>query len=118
MNSSRGFFCMPPVQLGLSFPGIGTLPRLKLRPVVARKMLLEAYRWTATEALQDQIIDAAGKPEELLPLALGLAQKHAPMAKAGVYGVLRDELYGEASRALRQLSYVHAKNTNVGKAKM
>lgn len=109
---------MPPVQLGLSFPGIGTLPRLKLRPLVARKMLLEAHRFTAEEALKHDIIHAKGTPEELLPLAVGMAQKWAPMATAGVYGVLRDELYGEASQALRRLSYVHAKNTNVGKAKM
>lgn len=32
MNSSRGFLSMPPVNLGLHFPGIGFLPRLKLRP--------------------------------------------------------------------------------------
>lgn len=118
MNSSRGYFCMPPVRLGLSFPGIGTLPRLKLRPAVARKMLLEAHQFTADEALEDGVIHAKGKPEEILSLAVGIAQKWAVMGKAGVYGVLRDELYGEASQALKRLSYVHARNTNVGKARM
>jgi hypothetical protein len=38
---------MPPVNLGLHFDGIGSLPRLKLRPQIARKMLLEAHKWTS-----------------------------------------------------------------------
>lgn len=109
---------MPPVDLGLSFPGIGTLPRLKLRPVIARKMLLEAHRWKAEEALADEIVDAVGKPEEILALAVGIAEQWKAKAKAGVFGVLRDELYGEAGRALRNLSYVHSRNTNLGNAKL
>lgn len=36
----------PPVDLGLHFDGIGALPRMKLRPEIARKMLLEAHKWT------------------------------------------------------------------------
>ncbi|KAH8879726.1 ClpP/crotonase [Thozetella sp. PMI_491] len=118
MNTSRGFLCMPPVDLGLSFPGIGTLPRLKLRPTIARKMLLEAHRWTAEEALADDIVDATGQFEELLPISIRIAEKWAEKGKAGVYGVLRDELYGEASKALRNISYVHAKNISVGSAKL
>ena len=35
MNSSRGFFQLPAIDLGLSFPGVGILPRLKLGPKVA-----------------------------------------------------------------------------------
>lgn len=118
MNSSKGFFCMPPVKLGLSFPGIGALPRLKLRPLIARKMLLEAHRWTAEEALKDEIVDRIGKPEEILSLSLELAEKWAPMGKAGVYGILREELYGEASKALKQLSYVHSRDFSINKAKI
>lgn len=109
---------MPPVQLGLSFPGIGTLPRLKLRPTIARKMLLEAHRWTATEALGDEIVDQIGKPDEILNFALEIAGKWASMGKAGVYGILREELYGEASRALKQLSYMHSRDVSISKAKI
>ena len=39
MNSKRGFCCMPPVNLGLHFDGIGALVRLKLRPQIARLVL-------------------------------------------------------------------------------
>lgn len=74
---------MPPVNLGLHFDGIGSLPRLKLRPQVARKMLLEAHRWTAKEALEDGIVDAIAEPEQMLDAAIKLGEKWAPKAKMG-----------------------------------
>lgn len=74
---------MPPVNLGLHFEGIGSLPRLKLRPQVARKMLLEAHKWTAQEALQDGIVDAIAEPDRMLDEALEIAAKWAPKAKMG-----------------------------------
>lgn len=83
MNSRRGFISMPPVNLGLHFDGIGTLPRLKLRPQIARKMLLEAHRWTGKEALEDGIVDAVAEPEQMLDVALELAAKWAPKARMG-----------------------------------
>ena len=83
MNSRRGFISMPPVNLGLHFDGIGALPRLKLRPQVARKMLLEANRWTGKEALEDGIVDVVAEPEEMLNVALEMGAKWAPKAKMG-----------------------------------
>lgn len=68
---------MPPVDLGLSFSGIGRLPHLKLAPQIARKMLLEAHRWTAEEALTDGIVDATATPAEMLEKALEIAGKWA-----------------------------------------
>ena len=44
MNSKRGFISMPPVNLGLHFPGIGALPRLKLRPQVSTQCQLSLVR--------------------------------------------------------------------------
>jgi Delta3-Delta2-enoyl-CoA isomerase len=118
MNSTRGFFCMPPVDLGISFPGIGTLPRLKLAPQIARKMLLEAHRWTGEEALKDGIVDAIAEPKEMLGIALEVAGKWRVKAKEGVYGVLRSELWGEAGRAFRDISFVHNRPTAVSKPKI
>lgn len=83
MNSKRGFLCMPPVDLGLHFDGIGALPRLKLAPKVARKMLLEAHRWTAEEAIRDGVIDAMAEPDQMFAVAMGLARKWAPKSKMG-----------------------------------
>lgn len=119
MNSKRGYLSMPPVNLGLHFPGIGTLPRLKLQPRIARKMLLEAHRWTGEEALADGIVDAAAKPEEMFDVAMELARKWAPKAKMGVYSLLRNELYGEAGQAFREISYVYGRRTDLpAKAKI
>ncbi|KAJ4294351.1 hypothetical protein N0V90_008041 [Kalmusia sp. IMI 367209] len=112
MNSKRGYFCMPPVDLGLHFPGIGFLPRLKLRPQIARKMLLEAHKWTGKEALEDGIVDVIAEPSEMLDVALKLAREIQGRAKMGVYSLLRNELWGEAADAFRRICHVHGKPTN------
>ncbi|KAH9826780.1 Enoyl-CoA hydratase/isomerase [Teratosphaeria destructans] len=119
MNARRGFISMPPVDLGLHFPGIGTLPRLKLRPDVARRMLLEAHRWTGQEALRDGIVDAVAEPGVMLQEALAVAGRWKGKARMGVYSLLRNELYGEAARALREISYVYGRSTGApAKAKI
>lgn len=98
---------MPPVDLGLHFPGIGFLPRLKLRPQIARKMLLEAHRWTGQEAYEDGIVDEVAGPKEMLEVALEKARQVQRKAKMGVYNVLRNELWGEAADKIRGICYVH-----------
>jgi Delta3-Delta2-enoyl-CoA isomerase len=107
MNSERGFISMPPVNLGLHFTGIGALPRLKLGPRVARKMLLEAHRWTGKGALEEGIVDKVAKPEDMLTVAVELAGSQAERATMGVYGLLRSELWGEALEKVKSISYVH-----------
>ncbi|KAI1939163.1 hypothetical protein LOZ12_004904 [Ophidiomyces ophidiicola] len=111
MNSQRGFISMPPVNLGIHFPGIGSLPRLKLAPRVSRKMLLEAHRWTGKEALEDGIVDAIAEPDKMFDVAMELAQKWAPKARMGIYGILRAELWGEALEKFQRISYVHGRMT-------
>lgn len=74
---------MPPVDKGMHFSGVGTLPRLKLRPEIARKVLLEGHRFTGKEALQDGLVDAIAEPAKMLDVSLELANKWAPKAKAG-----------------------------------
>jgi enoyl-CoA hydratase/carnithine racemase len=91
---------------------MGSLPRLKLAPRIARKMLLEAHKWTGQEALADGVVDAIAAPEEMFDIAFEMAGKWAPKAKMGVYGVLRAELYGDALRAFQGISYVHGRSTS------
>ena len=62
-------------------------------------------------ALEDGIVDAVAPQERLYQVAVEMAEKWAPKAKAGVYGVLREELYGEALAKFRSISYVHSKRT-------
>jgi Delta3-Delta2-enoyl-CoA isomerase len=99
------------VNLGLHFDGIGLLPRSKLHPQVARKLLLEAYKFTGKEALEDGIVDAIAPPDKLFDVALAKAREVAPRAKMGVFSLLRNELYGDAQRTIRGISYVHGRVT-------
>lgn len=100
---------MPPVELGLHFDGIGALPKAKLAPKVARTVLLEAHRFTGTEALADGVVDAIAPPAELFNKAMDVALKWKDKARADVYGVLRGELVGEALQKLKAASYVHSR---------
>jgi enoyl-CoA hydratase/carnithine racemase len=111
MNSQRGYISMPPVNLGLHFPGIGSLLRLKLAPKTARKMLLEAHKWTGVEAEKEGIVDFVVEPGRMLEEALEWGRKVAPRARMGVFSLLRNELYGEAGRAFREISYVYGRRT-------
>lgn len=119
MNSKRGFLSMPPVNLGLHFPGIGALPRLKLQPQVARKMLLEAHRWTGEQALKDGIVDEIAEPDRMFDVAMEKAKQIAPKSKMGVWSLLRNELYGDAGRHFREISYIHGRRVgSAAKAKI
>jgi enoyl-CoA hydratase/carnithine racemase len=111
MNARRGWFCLPPVDLGYHFDGIGALPRLKLTPRVARKMLLEAHRWSGKEALEDGVVDEVAEPGEMLEVAMAAARRLAPRGKAGVYALHRNELYGEMAEALKRLAHEHGTAT-------
>ena len=99
------------MDLGLHFDGIGALPRLKLRPQIARQMLLEAHKWTGKTAYEAGIVDAITTPDKMQEDAIQLAERFAPKAKMGVYGVLRLELCGEAAEKLKSIRYVHSRMT-------
>lgn len=102
---------MPPVNAGLHHDGMGSLIRLKLAPKVARKVLLEAHKYTGRTALEDGIVDAIAEPDQMFDVAMELARKWKTKAQMGVYGLLRTELWGQALLAYRQNSYVHHKET-------
>jgi Delta3-Delta2-enoyl-CoA isomerase len=111
MNSKRGFWQMPPVNAGLHHDGMGSLIRAKLRPKVARKVLLQAHKYTGKEALADEIVDEIAEPEEMLEKAVALAEQWKSKSKMGVYGLLRNELIGNATEMYARNSYVHRKET-------
>ena len=79
---------------------------------MARKVLLQAHRYKAKEALEDGIVDAIAPPEKMFEVALELAERWKGKAKMGVYGVLRNELVGEATSAYQRSSYVHHRETS------
>jgi enoyl-CoA hydratase/carnithine racemase len=85
---------------------------MKLAPQVARKMLLEGHKWTSQEAFKDGIVDSIVGPDKLFKTAMTFAERVSPKAKAGVYGLLRSELYGEADRMFQSISHVHSRPTS------
>ncbi|EXJ53610.1 uncharacterized protein A1O5_13177 [Cladophialophora psammophila CBS 110553] len=112
MNSQRGFWQMPPVNAGLHHDGMGSLIRLKLAPQVARKVILEAHRYTGKEALEDGIVDVIASPDKMLEEAIKIAEQWKAKAKMGVYGLLRNELWDQAHSAYQAVSYVHSRQTS------
>lgn len=102
---------MPPVNAGLHHDGMGSLVRLKLAPKVARKVLLEAHKYTGKQALEDGIVDYIAPPDKMFDVAMELAEKWKSKAKMGVYGLLRHELWGAASDAYARNSYIHSRQT-------
>ena len=103
---------MPPINLGLHHDGIGSLARLKLPPKTARKILMEAYKFTGKEALECGIVDAIAPPEVMLDKALEIANMWKRKAKMGVYSLLRKELWGEATGKYAAASYIHGHETS------
>lgn len=103
---------MPPVNLGLHFDGMGSLLRSKVSPQVARKILLEAHRYTGSEALKDDIVDGLAAPDELYGITIEWASRWKAKARADVYEALRGELVKTAIESFCALSYVHSRPTS------
>jgi enoyl-CoA hydratase/carnithine racemase len=117
-STAKRYFSIPAIDLGLSFPGMGVLPRLKLTPQISRKMMLEAHRWTPNEALKDGVVDFVVPEGEIVERAKEVAEKWKVKSKAGAYGVLRKELWGDAGKAFREISFVHNQVIGPSKAKI
>lgn len=104
MNADRGYFCMPPAELGLYFPGITALLKAKLAPRVSKKLVLEAHRFTGKEAEEDGVVDHTVPKAVLEAAALALADRWKGKAKAGVYHLLRADLMLEPLEQFQRLS--------------
>ena len=117
-STAKRYFSIPAIDLGLSFPGMGVLPRLKLTPQISRKMMLEAHRWTPNEALKDGVVDFVVPEGEIVERAKEVAEKWKVKSKAGAYGVLRKVLWGDAGKAFREISFVHNQVVGPSKAKI
>ncbi|KAI8140774.1 ClpP/crotonase-like domain-containing protein [Fennellomyces sp. T-0311] len=102
MRSDRGFICMNEVDLPSPLaPGMAGLLRYKMTPQTYRNCVLQGHRFTATEALENQLVDIIAPEKEVLDKAKELALKWAPKAKSGiVYKQLKEEMYTDIVRLL------------------
>lgn len=94
MRNDRGYMCMNEVDLPSPLaPGMAALLRGKTTPKTFRDMVLQGHRFTAQQALDQELVDIICPGTEVLDKAKELALKWAPKAKSGiVYKQLKDEV--------------------------
>ena len=74
-------------------PGMAGLLRYKMTPKTYRDCVLQGHRFTAPEALENQLVDIICPENEVMGKAKELALKWAPKAKSGiVYKQLKEEV--------------------------
>ncbi|SRR5581483_6831887 len=100
MRADRGFWCLPEVDLGLSFtPGMDALLRARLPVRAAQRAMTTGQRYGGIEAHAAGLIDATAADGQVLPAALALAGPLA--AKAGpALGLIKQQMYGAVVTAL------------------
>lgn len=99
MNPHKGFLCLNEVELGAALrPPMTAVFRMKLSGGVLRKLILEAYRFKALEALKEGLVDSLGGLDETLALIdeLQLVKKAQPGATGrSVLSELKEEMWRE-----------------------
>ncbi|KAK3054101.1 hypothetical protein LTR09_004879 [Extremus antarcticus] len=99
MNPHKGYLCLNELELGVPLrPPMLSIFRQKLSAATVRRMILEAYRFKALEALEEGIVDwLGGLPEALAHIEeFKLVQKSQDnLSGQSVYGVLKQEMYRE-----------------------
>ena len=98
-SEPKGYLCLNELEFGAPLlPAMASIWREKCSPVVFRKLILEAHRFDAKSALQAGIVDKVGGLDAALELIKEL--KLVGKAKAGAYGMLRQEMYRETMALL------------------
>lgn len=102
MNIEKGFACMSEIDIAqrLTLP-LASLIKEKLARRFAAKMMLEGSRFNAKELLDEKAIDAAVPGAEVLPTAIEIGTKFAPKASSGVYGKMKEDMYSDAVKMLK-----------------
>ncbi|MEU9024629.1 enoyl-CoA hydratase-related protein [Actinomadura sp. NPDC048394] len=101
MRTDRGYFCLPEVDLGMTFtPGMNALIAARLPRRTAHEAMITGRRYAAEQAMAAGIVQRTADEAGVLPAALELAGSLA--GKDGrVVGKIRADLYRPALEALR-----------------
>ncbi|NUS43428.1 MAG: enoyl-CoA hydratase/isomerase family protein [Mycobacteriaceae bacterium] len=74
MRSDRGYWCLPEISIGMSFPiGMNALVSQRLGNQVALEAMTTGARYGAAEALAKGIVDATAEQDQVLAAALARA---------------------------------------------
>jgi enoyl-CoA hydratase/carnithine racemase len=101
MRSDRGFFCLPEVDLGLTFaPGMSALVKSRLTPSTAHEAMTTGRRYGGDQALTTGIVDAVAVADRVLADAVDIARPLTGKAKPA-RAQIKESLYAEVLAALR-----------------
>ncbi len=100
MRADRGFFCLPEIDIGMSFPeGMAALVMSRLTPAVAHEAMTTGRRYGGTEAAAVGIVGCAFPEAEVGPAAQALARSSAPK-DARTLGAIKRVICSVPHRAL------------------
>ncbi|TBU32558.1 ClpP/crotonase [Dichomitus squalens] len=103
-SKRNAWMCMNEIHFGaqIPLPLVAVLRAKASNAQVIRKVVLEGHRFTPKEALSSGLVDyVAGEDTEgVVAAARGLAEKVAPIAKSGAWGINKRELYRDVIEAL------------------
>ncbi|MCP2338312.1 enoyl-CoA hydratase-related protein [Actinomadura rupiterrae] len=101
MRTDRGYFCLPEVDLGMSFThGMSSLIQARLTAPVAHEAMITGRRYAAEQAREAGIVHATAAEADVLPAAIGLAASLAGKDGRTVKAI-REGMYRPAIAALR-----------------
>lgn len=107
--SPKGFLCVNELLFGAPLkPAMAALFRTKYPAATFRTMVLEAKRWDAQAALDAGIVDGVaenGNVEDAIKFIEGRGLQN--LAKTGVYGTLKAEMYKDLIDMLKSPGYEH-----------
>ena len=95
MNPHRGYLCLNELDFGAPLqPPMASIFRQKVpSPNTFRTIVLESKRIGALEGLKEGLLDSVGGVEEAITLIQEM--RLLDRAKSGVYGRLKQEMWGE-----------------------
>ena len=101
MRTDRGYFCLPEVDLGLSFmQGMSDLIRARLTPGTAHEAMTTGRRYGGPQALAAGIVEAVAEADEVLAVAVARARPLAAKATPA-RAQIKEMLYAETLASLR-----------------
>jgi len=105
-SKRNAWICMNEIHFGSSWPlSFVALMRAKVSdPRLHRKIALEGHRFTPPEALQAGFLDyiVSGGTAVVVSKAEEIAEAVSPLAREGVWGTIKTDLYREALRMIAQ----------------
>jgi len=93
MRNDRGFFCLPEVDIGMTFtPTMESLLTAKMSKAAAHEAMVTGRRFTSGEALAASIVHQSVVEAEVLPASIALATKHTKNDRKTIGGI-KSSLY-------------------------